>query len=141
MNIHIIQKNADKKHAFQIRETVFVEEQHVPREEEMDEHDEMAIHFLGVRNDEPVATSRLRFIDTYGKLERICVLPAYRGQSFGKKMILFMEGTISENDYALAKLNAQTHAEDFYKRLGYETVSGIFLDAGIPHVTMKKNLT
>lgn len=141
MNIHKVKNDIDRKQAFRIREKVFINEQHVPAQEEMDEHDELAVHFLGMINEESIATSRLRFVDQYGKLERICVLPDYRGQSFGKQMILFMEKTIAENGYTMAKLNAQTHAEEFYKRLGYETVSDIFLDAGIPHVTMTKTLS
>src|SRR5699024_1889532 len=124
-----------------IRRIVFIEEQHVPEGEEMDEYDEHAIHFLGITNDNPIAASRLRFVDKHGKLERICVLPSYRGKSFGKKMIQFMEKTIIQNGYSMSKLNAQTHAEEFYRRLGYETVSDIFLDAGIPHVTMTKTLS
>ncbi|HLR02823.1 MAG TPA: GNAT family N-acetyltransferase [Virgibacillus sp.] len=141
MNILKIKNDADLNQAFEIRKKVFIQEQHVPAEEEMDEHDDTAIHFLGLEDEEPIATSRLRFVDQYGKLERICVLPDCRGQSFGKQMILFMEKTISENGYTMSKLNAQTHAEEFYKRLGYETTSDIFMDAGIPHVTMVKKLS
>lgn len=140
MNIRIAQNESDKEQVLHVRTAVFVNEQHVPMDEEVDAYEEEAIHFLGVTNDKPVATGRLRFVDTYGKLERISVLAAYRGQSFGKAMIRFMEKTIRKNGYGMAKLNAQTHAEAFYKHLGYETVSGTFLDAGIPHVTMTKYL-
>lgn len=51
-----------------------------------------------------------------------------------------MEKAIAQKGYQKAKLNAQTHAEDFYKKLEYKTVSGEFLDAGIPHITMVKEL-
>ncbi|WP_407703013.1 GNAT family N-acetyltransferase [Virgibacillus tibetensis] len=119
---------------------VFVEEQKVPPEEELDEHDKTAIHFIGYENNEPIAASRLRFVEGYGKLERICVLKNHRGKSHGRQIILAMEKLISSKGYSKAKLNAQTHAENFYQRLGYKTISGEFLDAGIPHVTMVKDL-
>jgi len=48
---------------------------------------------------------------------------------------------VRKKGYTKTKLNAQTRAVDFYKRLGYKVVSEEFLDAGIPHVTMTKQLT
>ncbi|WP_047982360.1 GNAT family N-acetyltransferase [Ornithinibacillus contaminans] len=138
MKIIIAETDDAIQQAFQVRTTVFVEEQHVPAEEELDEHDKSAIHFVGFEGDQPIAASRLRFVESYGKLERICVLHEFRGKSYGKEIILAMEEVIKENGYTKAKLNAQTHAETFYQKLGYETVSGEFMDAGIPHVTMIK---
>ncbi|WP_088049791.1 GNAT family N-acetyltransferase [Virgibacillus dakarensis] len=134
--------NSDQEiqQAFQVRTTVFVDEQHVPPEEELDHFDKEAIHFIVIQNDSPIAASRLRFAGDYGKLERICVLKEQRGKSYGAQLIQAMETETVKKGYRKAKLNAQTHAENFYKRLGYETVSGEFLDAGIPHVTMIKQL-
>ncbi|GGA74207.1 GNAT family N-acetyltransferase [Ornithinibacillus halotolerans] len=131
----------EKEHAFLVRKEVFVDEQNVPMDIEIDEYEDVAIHFIGYENDRPVAASRLRFVEEYGKLERICVLKEYRGKSIGKAIIHEMEMIIKEKGYLKAKLNAQTHAEDFYQKLGYQTVSDEFLDAGIPHVTMIKELS
>ncbi|WP_217585906.1 GNAT family N-acetyltransferase [Lentibacillus saliphilus] len=130
----------EKAAAFKIREIVFIEEQHVPVEIEMDAFDDTAIHFVGYVHEAPVAASRLRLFDEYGKLERIAVLKEARGQSYGKQVIEAMERVIAEHGIPQAKLNAQTHAEQFYKHLGYKTVSEPFIDAGIPHVTMIKQL-
>ncbi|GIO25786.1 GNAT family N-acetyltransferase [Ornithinibacillus bavariensis] len=138
MDIKITQNAKEKEHAFRIRTLVFVEEQKVPVEEEIDEYDKTAIHFVGYEDNKPIAASRLRFVEEYGKLERICVLNEFRGKSYGKEIIAAMEQIIKENGYKRAKLNAQTHAEGFYQKLGYKTVSDKFLDAGIPHVTMIK---
>ncbi|MEN1967204.1 GNAT family N-acetyltransferase [Lentibacillus sp. N15] len=129
------------KQAFHVRTTVFVHEQHVPPEEEIDHFDKAATHFIGIQDNTAIAASRLRFTGDYGKLERICVVKEQRGKSYGTQLIAEMEAEIIENGYQKAKLNAQTHAEIFYKQLGYETISGEFLDAGIPHVTMIKQLT
>jgi predicted GNAT family N-acyltransferase len=126
--------------AFHIRMNVFVEEQKVPPEEEIDEHDNTAIHFVGYLEEEPIAASRLRFTGEYGKLERICILKEHRGKHYGQQIIRAMEEKIMEKGYKKAKLHAQTHAEGFYGRLGYQTVSGEFMDAGIPHVAMIKEL-
>ncbi|WP_042148929.1 GNAT family N-acetyltransferase [Paucisalibacillus sp. EB02] len=140
MILKIVETDEERKHAFQVRTIVFVEEQKVPEEEELDQYDETAIHFVGYVKNQPVVASRLRFVEEYGKLERICVLEEHRGKSYGKDVIQAMENEIKKNGCTKAKLNAQTHAETFYEKLGYKTVSGEFLDAGIPHVTMKKSL-
>ncbi|WP_087973555.1 GNAT family N-acetyltransferase [Oceanobacillus rekensis] len=140
MNTKIVNTREELEHAYKIRMNVFVEEQNVPSDEELDEHDASAIHFITYDDVLPIAASRLRFVDEYGKLERICVLKDYRGKSYGKQIIHEMEKVIAAKGYNKAKLNAQTHAEDFYKKLGYQTVSGEFLDAGIPHITMIKEL-
>ncbi|WP_047985921.1 GNAT family N-acetyltransferase [Ornithinibacillus californiensis] len=140
MIVKIAESTEEKQDAYHVRTVVFVEEQNVPPEEELDDYDELAIHFIGYEDKKPIAASRLRFVEEYGKLERICVLKEYRGQSHGKAIIQAMEDVISNKGYVKAKLNAQTHAEEFYQKLGYKTVSGEFLDAGIPHVTMIKEL-
>lgn len=140
MNVRQITTDKEREDAFRVRMTVFVEEQKVPPEEELDAHDETAIHFISYHDEEAVAASRLRFVKEYGKLERICVLKPYRGRDIGKQIIHEMEATILEKGYKKAKLNAQTHAQAFYQKLGYETISGEFMDAGIPHVTMTKTL-
>ncbi|GAA0333853.1 GNAT family N-acetyltransferase [Oceanobacillus oncorhynchi subsp. oncorhynchi] len=126
---------------YHIRNEVFVDEQNVPPEEEIDEFDKTATHFIAYAEETPVAAARLRFTeDGYGKLERICVLKSQRGKAIGKKLMQKMEEKITNQDYHLAKLNAQTHAQLFYQKLGYEVTSGEFMDAGIPHVTMIKKL-
>src|SRR5699024_3191078 len=99
-----------------------------------------AIHFIGYENEKPIAASRLRWVDDYGKLERICILKEYRGQSYGTKIIKTMEEEVTKKGYTKTMLNAQTRAVKFYQRLGYKIVSDEFLDAGIPHVTMIKQL-
>lgn len=140
MNIQIAETDKQQEQAFHVRMMVFVEEQNVPAEEEIDAYDEEAIHFIGYQRTRPIAAGRLRFIDDYGKLERICILKPKRGNSFGKQLMQRMEETLRSRGYSKAKLHAQTQAQGFYHRLGYQTISGEFLDAGIPHVTMEKEL-
>ncbi|NIK13230.1 GNAT family N-acetyltransferase [Alkalibacillus almallahensis] len=141
LKIKPIETLREKDEAFDIRKVVFVEEQKVPFDEEMDEFDDLAIHFVGYTMERrPVAASRLRFVDEYGKLERIAVLSEERGNGYGRDIILAMEDIIREKGFSKAKLNAQTYAIKFYKKLGYEVVSDEFMDAGIPHVTMIKDL-
>lgn len=142
MLVTVVENKSDKEHVFEIRRLVFVNEQKVPLEEEIDEFDESnsVIHLLGTDHNKPVAASRIRFVNDYAKLERIAVLKEFRGKNFGAEMVKAMEEVILKRQCKEAVLNAQTYAEDFYKKLGYTTNSDIFMDAGIPHVTMSKFL-
>jgi len=141
MIIKIAQADQERKDAFQTRHTVFIQEQKVPPDEEMDHFDDNSIHFIGYKDGQPIAASRLRFIEHSGKLERICVLPSYRGKSYGRQLIEAMEKEILNHDFVKAKLNSQSHATEFYEKLGYKIISEEFMDAGIPHVTMTKKLS
>ncbi len=140
MKIDIVKTTQEKEAAYRIRHIVFVDEQQVPVDEEIDEFEDKSIHFIAYDDDNAVGASRLRFIEDYGKLERICVLKPYRGKSFGKHIIERMESEIIKNSYHKAKLHAQTHAKKFYEQLGYHVISDEFMDAGIPHVAMIKDL-
>lgn len=141
MNVQQVMNKQQLEDAYKIRTEVFVEEQLVPIEEEIDQYEDQAIHFV-VYNDQevPAGAGRLRFVDGYGKIERICIAKVARGTGVGRLLMQDIETTISEKGFTKAKLNAQRQAEPFYTKLGYETISDEFLDAGIPHVTMVKRL-
>ncbi|MDH2881290.1 GNAT family N-acetyltransferase [Bacillus cytotoxicus] len=128
------------KDAFSVRRQVFVKEQHVSAEEEYDQFEEIAKHVVIYDIDIPVGAGRLRMVDGIGKIERICVLPSYRKKGIGKLIMDARETYAKEEAIPKLKLHAQTHAESFYKRLEYQTVSDIFLEANIPHVIMIKKL-
>jgi predicted GNAT family N-acyltransferase len=124
--------------AFAVRRTVFVAEQQVPEEEEIDQYEDEATHVVLYDNEEPIGAARIRVLDGIGKLERICVLSSGRKKGAGKLIVNKLEEIAASQGVSKLKLNAQTHAIPFYERLGYETVSDVFMDAGIPHVTMIK---
>lgn len=140
MIIKITKNDYEYQQALNVRKTVFVDEQKVSLEEEIDDLEDVSIHMIGVHKDEVIAASRIRFVDDYGKLERIAIKKDFRGNNFGLQMVRAMEEVIIKNNYHLAKLNAQTYATTFYEKLGYLVVSEEFIDAGIPHVTMTKKL-
>lgn len=140
MNLVIASNEKHLEDAISVRRIVFIDEQNVPEEEEIDQYEEEATHVVLYEADQPIGAGRFRVVDGFGKVERICVLADYRGTGAGKAIMEGIEKLASGHDVSKLKLNAQTHAENFYKKLGYETVSEEFLDAGIPHVTMIKPL-
>ncbi|GAA0380579.1 GNAT family N-acetyltransferase [Bacillus horti] len=130
------------KDAFYARNKVFVEEQQVPAELEIDEHEDHSEHFVIYDSKQaPVGAGRLRPIsETDAKVERICVLSELRGQGIGLLMMQELEKVALERGIHTLYLHAQDHAEAFYQKLGYATVSEPFEEAGIVHVKMKKNI-
>jgi predicted GNAT family N-acyltransferase len=141
LNIKQTATEQELQDAFYVRKQVFVEEQKVPVEEEIDQFEEEAIHVVLYDDQQPVGAGRFRIVDGYGKVERICVMPSHRKSGAGKIIMNEMENVARRQGIPKLKLNAQTQAEGFYQKIGYETVSGEFLDAGIPHVTMIKTLS
>lgn len=141
LKVKIAETPAEKEQAFDVRRKVFVEEQGVPLHIEMDEYDDSATHFVGFNLEQPVAAARIRETESgIGKIERVCVLPEYRGQHVGVLMMNEMEEHAKTAGLFTLKLNSQSYAIPFYKKLGYDVSSPEFLDAGIPHRAMVKNL-
>jgi predicted GNAT family N-acyltransferase len=140
LNVKIVENVKELEDAFSVRRTVFIDEQNVPAEEEIDQYEDEAVHFVTYLEGSPIAAGRFRVVDGYGKVERICVLKEARKTGSGKAIMNEIEAYALNQGLHKLKLNAQTHAIPFYAGLGYEAVSEEFLDAGIPHKTMIKNI-
>lgn len=139
--VNTVKTEMEKEQAFEVRRKVFVDEQGVPMHLELDEFDETAVHFVGYNLEQPIAAGRVREIESgSGKVERVCVLPEYRGQHVGVLMMEAMEEYAKANGLFTLKLNAQSYAIPFYEKLNYTITSPEFMDAGIPHRAMEKNL-
>lgn len=143
MEIFKITNEADLEKAFSIRKEVFVEEQHVPIEEEIDVYDRLdgeCEHVLLTKDGQAVGTGRVRLVDDYGKIQRVAIRLTERKHGYGKVIIQKLEELAAARGATKAKLDAQVHAIGFYEKLGYTVQSDVFMDAGIEHVLMTKSL-
>ncbi|MFD0829612.1 GNAT family N-acetyltransferase [Neobacillus sp. M.A.Huq-85] len=140
MTVKIVENEKELEDAFSVRRTVFIDEQNVPEEEEIDQHEKEATHFVLYHEGSPIGAGRFRLVDGFGKVERICILKQARGTGAGKAIMNGIEDFARKKGIQKLKLNSQTHAIPFYGRLGYEVVSEEFMDAGIPHKTMVKKI-
>ncbi len=121
-----------------IRELVFVREQAVPIELELDEEDPRCEHALARTADgAAVGTGRLL---PDGHIGRMAVLKDWRGKGVGALLLHALIERARERGHARARLNAQTYAIGFYRRYGFEVSGPEFMDAGIPHVPMHRDL-
>ncbi|WP_071393938.1 GNAT family N-acetyltransferase [Bacillus tuaregi] len=140
LDVQIVSNEKQLNDAFNIRKTVFVIEQQVPPAEEIDDLEPQSTHFILYIDEKPAGAGRYRTVDGYGKVERICVLKDFRGMGAGQAIMEKIATFAKEKGIKRLKLNAQTHAIPFYSKLGYQVVSDEFLDAGIPHKTMIKEI-
>ncbi|WP_136601910.1 GNAT family N-acetyltransferase [Salinigranum halophilum] len=130
--------------ALAVRERVFVEEQGVPPELEVDEYDSRdgATHFVAFDGDSPVGAARLRAYEggNRGKVERVAVLDTYRGEGLGARLMDAVEAAAERQGFEALVLHAQTAVEGFYARRGYRRVGEEFEEAGIRHVEMVRSV-
>ncbi|AIW40093.1 GNAT family N-acetyltransferase [Paenibacillus jamilae] len=140
MNAKIVMTEEELKAAYQIRKAVFVEEQGISHEEEFDAYDQEAEHMVIWDQGQPVGASRWRIVDGIAKFERICVLASHRKHGVGKMILTFLEQHALNKGLNQAKLHGQTQAEPFYHKLGYQTASEVFIEDGLPHVLLVKQL-
>ncbi|MCR2802829.1 GNAT family N-acetyltransferase [Paenibacillus soyae] len=135
-----VQNREQREEAYRIRTEVFVNEQGVSPDIEIDEHEEVATHVLVYYDGQPVGAGRVREVEGVAKLERICVLAPFRKHKAGAAIMAELEEVAKEWGLSKAKLHAQTHAAGFYGKLGYAVDSDEFMEDGIPHVRMIKKL-
>jgi predicted GNAT family N-acyltransferase len=140
--LHIvpIESVAQMKHAHEIRRRVFIEEQNVPEEIEMDEDDAHAFHALAILGGKPVGCGRFVAHGEEVKIGRMAVLPDLRTRGIGREILLFLMRAATERGYRNAVLHAQLTAEGFYLKNGYVPIGEIFEEAGIAHRKMERTL-
>ncbi len=141
MEYRLVDNEHGRTRAREVRITVFVEEQGIPRELELDELDATASHALACDNDTPVATGRVNVDGQRATIARIAVLPAYRGRGIAARIVGMLEQRARERSATVAELSAHYYLEDFYTRLGYRRVPGEEWVAGHRLIKMQKDLT
>ena len=118
-----------------IRFAVFVEEQKVPAEIELDEFDAVSLHALAFdAQGAAVGTGRLL---PDGHIGRMAVLPSARGKGVGSALLRALMQAARQRGHREVALSAQTHAMPFYQRFGFVAEGDVYDDAGIPHRSMR----
>lgn len=144
--IKILKSKEELNLGFALRIEVFVKEQKVPIELELDEKDnsEHTVHIGYFNDNKLIGVARLIDLDKdIIHIGRVVIDKEYRGQGIGRELIIGCENIAQQilKRKIIIELSAQIQAENFYKSLGYNRVNDkIYLDADIEHVDMRKEI-
>ena len=136
MVIKIVSTEEELQSAFDLRTEVFVHEQHVPTELELDELDKTAVHVIVVEDNEVIGCGRIIMQGSTAWIGRVAVKKSYRGRGVGKSLMETMMQISVDSGAKTISLHAQIHVEPFYRKLGYIPHGKTFMDAGIEHIEM-----
>jgi len=136
IRVERISAKRDLEKAFAIRIRVFVKEQGVPAEIELDRDDKRAIHFLASESGKAIGTARVVMRHGNAKIGRMAVLKSHRRKGVGRKLLTRAVATARRLGAEEIYLHAQVPVIGFYETIGFRCVGRIFYEAGIPHRTM-----
>lgn len=138
---HVITSPEDLQACLDLRRDVFVDEQNVPAELELDGKDAEAQHFALKDGDRIIATCRVRHLGSAAKIERMAVNKDYRRQGIGRDLMKFVLYKLTHtHGISLLNLSSQADAVPFYEQLNFRKHGPEYLEAGIPHYAMSREL-
>jgi predicted GNAT family N-acyltransferase len=135
LRIELLDWQSARAEAAPIRHAVFVEEQGVPLEMELDEHDPASLHALAFDGGAAVGTGRL-LPDAH--IGRMAVRREFRGRGVGSAILLRLCEAARSRGEREVVLAAQLHALEFYRAHGFEAYGAVYQDAGIAHQDMRR---
>jgi len=135
INISLNDWTTQKQAACSVREQVFIIEQKIPLEMEMDKTDEHCIHAVATNSvGTPIGTGRLL---PDGHIGRMAVLASARGSGVGGQLLQSLMQAAKERGDQRVVLSAQSQVEGFYARYGFKVISKEYVEAGINHIDME----
>ncbi len=137
LEVKIVSFKTYYKEIKEIRKDVFIIEQKVPEDLEWDGLDPEAKHVLAKNGKEMIGTGRV-FSD--GHIGRVAVTKDYRGKGIGKKIMNKLIELAKSEGLNEVLVSSQCSAAGFYKKIGFSEYGDIFLEAGIDHIKMRKNI-
>ena len=138
ITVKLVETEEDMEAAVGIRFRVFVDEQSVPPEIELDEYDAVATHALAVEGGEAIATGRMYLEDGEARVGRMAVDLPHRRRGVGGLVLRFLEEEAKSQGATEIVLHAQDYVKAFYASHGYTERGDTFMEAGILHVEMRK---
>ena len=140
ITVKLVETEGDMEAAVGIRFRVFVDEQSVPPEIELDEYDAVATHAIALQDGVAVGTGRTIVEGATARIGRMAVDREHRRSGVGGLLLRFLEDEARELGATEFVLHAQEYVKAFYASHGYEEHGETFMEAGILHVEMRKEV-
>lgn len=152
--VRVAESPAERLAAWKIRERVFIEEQSIVESIERDGLDEIAWHLVAWEGDGAVGTARIVPLDEerrpvspakagtakIAKIGRMAVLPRKRRLGIGRRLLDAALDLARRRGLRRAELSAQEYVVRFYERAGFRPDGDRYVEAGIPHRRMSRDL-
>ncbi len=141
VEVKLVETEAELEEAIGVRMRVFVIEQAIPAEEELDQEDATATHVLARYQGQVIGAGRLVLgEDLTARIGRMAVDQPWRRQGVGGRILHYLEAEARSQGMVRATLHAQEYVKGFYATHGYREHGQIFLEVDIPHIEMRKEL-
>ena len=141
MEILLKSWNEAEVDAFLVRQEVFILEQGVPAELDLDELDSSAAHILAYQDTHCIGTGRLvNLSDKQAQIGRMAVLAQFREKGVGKQILQKLVDLAASQGAREIILHSQVSAIPFYEKLGFQAQGDVYDEAGIPHRNMMLTL-
>ena len=141
LNYKFVTSDKEIEGAFEVRRKVFIEEQGISEDLELDGRDSEALHIVVKDGERIIGTTRVLFLATNrAKIERMAVLIPFRRKRIGTRIISFLTEELQKKQIEKVFLHAQYPVIAFYKSVGFKKQPPPFWEAGIKHVKMQRIL-
>ena len=139
--VKFVETESELEGAVNVRMRVFVVEQQIPVEEEMDDADAAATHAIALDQGRVVGTGRIIYSDSGdAQIGRMAVDQEFRRRGVGGKILALLEEEARARGSVACTLHAQEYVKTFYAGSGYLEHGEVFLEVDIPHIEMRKEL-
>jgi len=139
LNYKLVASDRELKGAFEVRRQVFVEEQGISEDIELDDYDREALHMVVKDGEKIIGTARVLFLAAnQAKLERMAILKPFRRKGIGRRLICYLNEELCKRQVEQVVLHAQYAVVAFYKSFGFEELGLPFVEDGIKHIKMQK---
>ena len=126
LKIKIVDNHEEQLKANLVRAIVYMHEQNCPYEEEFDLNDFTATQIIGLLDNEPILTARIRYFGDFVKFERLAIRSQFRGMKYGHMLLQFMLDVAEQKGFSKCYLHAQKRLQSFYEGYGFEVVGNEF---------------
>jgi len=141
LSYKLVASDRELKAAFEVRRQVFVEEQGISEELELDDLDQEALHMVVKDGERVIGTARVLFLTAnQAKIERMAILKPFRRRGIGRGIMSFLNEELRNKQVEQVVLHAQYAVVAFYKSCGFEESGLPFQEAGIKHIKMERQL-
>ena len=141
LSYKLVTSDRELKAAFEVRLQVFVEEQGISEELELDDLDQEALHMVVKDGERVIGTARVLFLTAnQAKIERMAILKSFRRRGIGRGIMSFLNEELRNKQVEQVVLHAQYAVVAFYKSCGFEESGLPFQEAGIKHIKMERQL-